>query len=278
MITEGEQATPQGVAGLYRVTGMLEGQPYSGTLEVRQHGAYVVAVGVRTLGNALSPVDVTSRVMDHQLSCLESPAPCPPLEVRDLFAAPSATPVAPTGSEGLIVSQQFGWSVRPDVGDWTITEQFAEPGYDVVEMQSGVSLGTLESVINQHGDAQQCVIDELDALRQFESTAVIDLGSDLVDEVPAGMEPGHAWAIYSVEPLADERADQEYTIRIDCYTLIEGGANLIVTHRAPRDEWAAEREKGQSLRETITLPASVAPMLVMALTVPSEADGWRAAT
>ncbi len=209
--------------------------------------------------------------------CLDSPAPCPPLEVRDLFASPSATPVAPVSSEGMILSQEFGWSVRTDGGGWDITEQFSESGYDFVEMQSGRSLVTLESVINQHGDPQQCVIDELDALRQFESSAVIDLGSDLPDEAPAGMEPGHAWAIYTVEPLADERADQEYTIRIDCYTLIEGGANLVVTHRAPRDEWATERDKGDALRETIALPSSLVPARVLALLSPAGDGAWRMA-
>ncbi len=276
-IAEGEQATPQGVAGLYRVSGMLESQPYSGTLEVRQHGPYVVAIGFRTLGSALPPVDVTSRVMDHQLACLDAAAPCPPLEIGDLLAAPSATPVAPAGTQGLVVSQEFGWSVHTDTGDWTVTEQFSESGYDFIELHSGRSLVTLESVIDQQGDPQQCVINELDALRQFESSAVIDLGSDLPDEAPAGMEPGHAWAVYTVEPLADERADQEYTIRIDCYTLIEGGANLIVTHRAPRDEWATEREKGSSLRETIALPSSVVPARIVARMAHPWTGEWRQA-
>lgn len=276
-IAEGEQATSQGVAGLYRVTGLLEGQPYSGTLEVRQHGAYVVAIGFRTLGSALPPVDVTSRVMDHQLACLDTDAPCPPLQVSDLFAVPSATPVAPVGDEGTITSPEFGWTVHTGSGGWMVTEQFSESGYDFVELQSGRSLVTLESVINQHGDGQQCVIDELDALRQFESGAVIDLGSDVEGERPAGMEMGHAWAIYTVEPLSDERADQEYTIRIDCYTLIEDGANLIVTQRAPRDEWATEREKGDALRETIVLPSSIVPARLVASVSPFQDAGWRQA-
>jgi hypothetical protein len=103
-------------------------------------------------------------------------------------------------------------------------------------------------------------------LQQFESSAVIELGSDDPDEVPAGSEQGHAWAIYTVEPLADERADQEYTIRIDCYTLIEGGANLVVTHRAPRDLWDVEREKGSDLRDTLTLPTAFRPDAIIAST------------
>lgn len=273
-IAEGEQATAQGVAGLYRVTGLLDSQPYSGNLEIRQQGAYVVAVGFRTLGSALPPVDVTSRVMDHQLGCLESNDPCALLDVSELLRTTSATPVAPAGSTGqdLIVSDEFGWSVQTDAGGWTVMERFAESGYDFLELQSGRSLVTFESVINQHGDAQQCVIDELDNLQEFESSAVIELGSDVEGERSAGMEEGHAWAIYTVEPLADERADQEYTIRIDCYTLIEGGANLVVTHRAPRYEWGIERERGDEIRDTIVLPSSIsrAPLAFVTMAGPGE--------
>jgi hypothetical protein len=196
--------------------------------------------------------------MDHQLGCLESSAVCPPLDVAQLLVSTSATPVVPAGSgeQGIIISDEFGWSVRIDTGGWSVTEQFAEAGYDFLEVQSGRSLVTFESVINQHGDAQQCVLEELDNLQEFESSAVIELGSDVEGERAAGMEPGHAWAIYTVEPLADERADQEYTIRIDCYTIIKGGANLVVAHRAPRYEWETERERGDEIRDTIVLPSS----------------------
>jgi hypothetical protein len=262
-ISAEEQATSQGVEGLYRVTGVLDGQAYSGNLEVRQEGAWVVGVGFRTLGSALPPVDVTSRVMDYQLQCLAVETPCAPYDISSLFEVPPATPIPPTGATGVITSEEFGWSVRTDSDGWTINERFAESGYDFLELQSGRSLVTLESVINQHGDPVQCVIDELDALQELESSAVIELGSDDPGEVPAGSEPGHAWAIYTVEPLAEERADQEYTIRFDCYTLIEGGANLVVAHRAPRDLWETERVKGDEVREGIALPPTgIAPLEV----------------
>jgi hypothetical protein len=254
LIAADEQATSQGIEGVYRVTGLHNGQTYSGSLEIRQQENFVVAIGFRAVGSALPPVDVTSRVMDLQLVCLQDVRACPPVQVSELFVAPSATPVVPQSSTDTVLSEEFGWSVQPDPLLWTVTEQFSEPGYDFVEMQSDRSLVSFESVIDQHGDPQQCVIDELRMLQELEGSAVIDLGSDVADENPAGSVPGHAWAIYTVEPLADERADQEYTIRIDCYTIVEGGADLVVTHRAPRDLWAGEREKGNDLRDSIQLP------------------------
>jgi hypothetical protein len=175
------------------------------------------------------------------------------MPVATLQRQDSATPVAPSPG-GQVVSAEFGWTVVYDLSAWSVGEQYAERGYDYVELQSGSSLVTLESVIDQHGDPQQCVTDELDQLQMLEDRAAIDLGSDVAEEEPAGMERGHAWAVYTVEPLAEERADQEYTIRFDCYTLVAGGASLVMTHTAPRDLWAEERPKGDVLREGITVP------------------------
>jgi hypothetical protein len=99
-------------------------------------------------------------------------------------------------------------------------------------------------------------------LQNFEEHAVIELGSDDPGESKAGKEPGHAWAVYTVEPLAEERADQEYTIRYDCYTLIEGNASLVVSHTAPRELWANETAKGDDLRAGIEIDGVAAGTLM----------------
>jgi hypothetical protein len=271
LIAADEQATSQGIDGVYRVTGLHNGQTYSGSLEIRQEENFVVAIGFRTIGSALPPVDVTSRVMDYQLVCLQDVRACPPVELSELFVVPSATPVVPQSSTDTVLSEEFGWSVQPDPLVWTVTEQFSEPGYDFVEMQSERSLVSFESVIDQHGDPQECVLDEMQMLQELEGSAVIDLGSDVADENPAGSGPGHAWAIYTVEPLAEERADQEYTIRIDCYTIVEGGANLVITHRAPRDLWAEERGNGNDLRDSVQFPEGYRAGGIIAFTT----HNWR---
>lgn len=249
-----EEAIGQGVPGVYRVSGATGTERFSGTLEIRQRGPYVVGVGWRVLGSVLPSVDVTSRLMDAQLGCLQAAGRCLPVAVDALLETGSATPVAAV-PEDLVRSEEFGWSMPVDPAVWTISEQYVEPGYDFTELQSGRSLVTLESVIDQRGNPEQCVLDELDRLRALEERAAIDLGSDVAGEAPAGMEPGHAWAIYTVEPLAEERADQEYTIRIDCYTLVAGGASLVMTQTAPHDLWADERVKGNHLREGIVIPS-----------------------
>lgn len=100
---------------------------------------------------------------------------------------------------------------------------------------------------------QRCLLEEVRLLETFEERASITLGSDVDGELRVGSDAGHVWAIYTVEPLADERADQEYTIRIDCYALVEGEASLVVRHSAPRDLWETESAKGDDLREAIEI-------------------------
>lgn len=252
-----ETVSPQGISGVYRVSGTSINGAFSGTLEIRHQGRYVVGIGWRSWGGVMSSVDATSRLMDSQLACLAGTGICSPVPLETLVpeGPPGATPVPPSGEAGdVIASSRFGWVLPYDPVQWTIVEQFAEDDYDFVELLSGESLLTVESVVNQHGDPERCVIEEMRRLEAFEEHAVISLGSDVPDEVPAGLEPGHGWAVYTVEPLEDVRADQEYVIRIDCYTLVEGSVSVVISQRAPRDAWEMERGKGEMIRAALVLP------------------------
>ena len=218
-----------------------------------------------------------------QTACLRNlPAACAPMN-QDLFPAPVddesaatgsfpdiGTPEPRSGGDNVLASLGYGWEVRlPDDG-WEITDvQFLNGEYYL--LQSGRSLLSIESAINRAASPQDCLLDEVAMLEEFEDRALITLGSDDPTERKAGLEQGHAWGVYTVEPLQDERADQEYTIRIDCYTLVSGEVSLIVTHTAPRDLWTDERPKGERFREALTLPD---PSTVAIATTPSAGDGW----
>ncbi len=62
------------------------------------------------------------------------------------------------------------------------------------------------------------------------------------------------WAISTVGPPQEERADQEYPIRYDCCALPGGDASLVMTHSAPRALRKADRLKAERLLEGIRLP------------------------
>ncbi len=253
-----ESWTEQGVVGLYRVTGTWEGARYSGNVEIRATGNTVVVIGYRSVGASVPGVDITSALMDHQLGCIEAAHVCPPFDLASVLPPvtipPQATPV--TGGSQL-GSTEFGWML-PELGpEWTVTEQFAEAGYDRIGLQNGSSLFEFESVINHHGDPVQCVLDELHTLQVFEEHADIRLWEDASGNTEGGNTATSAWVVYRVEPLADERADQEYVIRIDCFALIQGTANLVMTHIAPVDLWEQEAPKGDILREGLVIPEAL---------------------
>ena len=249
-----ESWTEQGVLGVYRVTGTYQGQAYSGIVEIRQQGEVVIAVGYRAIGAALPSADITSTMMDYQLDCLESQQTCAPFDLVAALPPPAATPVVDASAAP--GSSQFGWSV-PNLGpEWSVTEQFSEQGYDRVGIQNGSSLFELESVVNHHGEPVQCVLDELHLLQEFEEHSDIRLWEDADGNTSGGNTANQAWVTYRVEPLADERADQEYVIRIDCFSLVPDSANLVVKHTAPVDLWVEEAPKGDVLRDAIQLPAS----------------------
>lgn len=254
--TAGETWASQGVVGVYRVTGELNGQRYSGNVEVRLHGNVVVAIGYRSIGAALPSTDITSTIMDYQLGCLESQQVCPPFDLAAALPAPQATPVL---SEGQLGSAEFGWTL-PELGPaWTVTEHFVEPGYDRLGLLNGVSIIELESVINHHGDPVQCVLDDLHMLQEFEEHSDIRIWKGENGETDGGSSLEHAWVTYRVEPLEEARADQEYVIRIDCFALVPESANLVMTHIAPVDFWVEEQPKGDEIRDAILLPESRIP-------------------
>ncbi|HYI23840.1 MAG TPA: hypothetical protein VD767_00385 [Thermomicrobiales bacterium] len=234
----------------------------SGWRSIRQDGDLVQVVQWLGSGNAVVTEEAIAWVTGRQTSCVDAlPEPCAPIDQESLPVAldagqvPESTPTIPDGDESVIASFQFGWQVAiPDDG-WTIIDAQIIGNSEYYQLQSGRSLVTIETAVDQVGDPQQCVVDNLRLLQEVEDRAVIELGSDDPDERPAGLEQGHGWAIYTVEPLQEERADQEYTIRIDCYTLVEGQASLVVTHTAPRDLWIEERDKGERFRDGIALPS-----------------------
>lgn len=236
----------------------------SGYRSVRREGEIVQVVEWLAGGNARVNEAMMGWLVDQQEQCVRAlPEPCALIPERDLprpidlpegTATPEPAPIGDGSTAIAIGSPEFGWSVSvPDDG-WKLTGRESDiEGSDYHKLQSGRSIAEFETVIDRHADPQRCVLDNLALLEASEERSVIDLGSDDETEAPAGSDAGHAWAIYTVEPLADERADQEYTIRYDCYALPGGDASLVMTHVAPRSLWEAETSKADRLRAGIWL-------------------------
>ncbi len=268
-----------------------------GTIQTARAEDGVVATGYRTVRvtgttvqvtlwlaseNAIASEDGMLELTSRQSDCVDaSPDPCPFLPQEEFPAAvdadsaasgdwPEATPRASTGGGTVLAGLVHGWELAlPDDG-WKITSVEFLNGTEFYELQSGRSLITIESVINRAERPEDCILGEAGLLEELEERSVITLGSDDPAERKAGREQDHAWAVYTVEPLQEERADQEYTVRIDCYTLVPGDVSLVVTHSAPRDLWIEERDKGERFRAGLTLPEPSSS--VASATTPPEGD------
>src|SRR5690606_8193134 len=127
----------------------------------------------------------------YQSACLDAmPEPCAPIDQEDLGVAvdeesavsipDQATPAA-TGDGTVVASPQFGWSVLLPDDDWSITDVQIIGTSEYYQLQSGRSLLTIETAVDQVGDPQQCVLDNMHLLQELEDRAVIELGSDDTD-------------------------------------------------------------------------------------------------
>jgi hypothetical protein len=255
----------------------------TGFRTVRVDGTTVQVVQWMASENALTSRAGMLEITDAQTTCLdEAPTVCEPVP-QELFPAPVdadsaesgsypdiGTPEPRAGGDSVLASLAYGWEVDLPPDGWEITDvQFLNGEYYL--LQSGNSLLSIESVINRAATPEDCLLDEVGFLEEVEERSLITLGSDDPRESGAGLEQGHAWGVYTVEPLQEERADQEYTIRIDCYALVPGEVSLVVTHTAPRDQWTDERIKGERFRDALTLPDASSVALA---TTPSAGDRW----
>ena len=249
------------------ITGVRDKTPdglrASGFTTTLVEDATVARITLLAGGDVLVSRTGVSRLADAQSACLaDREQRCPAIDLADVLAATPTPGVTDAPADQVFASQQFPWRVDYGAAGWELKAVEGIEGVDYLELQSGRSLATIETVIDRHGDPPQCILEQVRLLQQFEEHAVIELGSDDPAERTAGKEPGHAWAVYTVEPLADERADQEYTIRYDCYTLLAGTASLVVSHTAPRNLWVDEAAKGASLRAGIEIDGVAAGTLM----------------
>ncbi len=229
------------------------GGRYSGYRLTVRDGNTVAQMTIRVMGSVrLNQASVEGWAL-AQRDCLAGGA-CDPVMLTDLLETPDpATPVVGGLEDDAYQSPVAAWSIEFDPDIWRVEEAFAEGGYDYLYLRSERMDATFETIVDQHGDPEQCVLDELDRLRELEDSAVITLGSDDPDEPPGGLEAGHGWAIYTVEPLAHTRADEEYTLRIDCYTVLAGTTSLVMQVRAPRDTWVEVSSKWDDLWSRIEI-------------------------
>ncbi len=229
------------------------GGGYSGYRATVVEGEMLAQLTIRSTGSTVLDQASVERWAELQRQCLGN-GPCDAVPLVSLLQTPDPSEVAEAELDaGSYRSPVAPWAVTFDTDVWTVTDTFAEGGYDYLYLRSQWLDATFETIVDHHGDPERCVLGELDRLREAEEHAVIEVGSDDPNESPGGLTSGHGWVVYTVEPLEEARADQEYVIRIDCYTVVEGSTSLVVQTRAPRDLWSDVAAEGEALRVQIEI-------------------------
>ena len=249
---EGSMVQP--ISGETRVGGRFSG--YRVTVQESDRIAWMT---VRSMGSTVFDRESVELWALLQAECLATGA-CSDVALTDVLPEHEPSQGTP-GTEdelGVYDSDVAPWRITYDTSVWQESDRFAEGGYDYLYLRSDRMDATFESIVNHHGDAEQCVLDELDRLRDVESGSYITVGSDDPDARAGGLDNGHAWIVYTVEPLAEQRVDEQYTIRIDCHTVVDGSTSLVVQTWAPRDVWPEIAGMSDDLRAGIEIDGTSA--------------------
>ena len=252
---EGTPLDPMAITGeIEAISGETRvGGGYSGFRITIQEDATVAQLTIRAMGTTRIAQDAAEQWAEAQRACLAG-GECDPVVLESLLKAPAPETAAGVGvDDGVYRSPAAPWSVSFDPGVWRVDDTFAQDGYDYLYLRADAMDATFETIVDHHGDPERCVLSELDRLREDEEHARISVGSDDASEAPGGLTDGHGWIVYTVEPLSESRADQEYVIRIDCYTVEPGTTSLVVQVRAPRDQWSQLAPVGETLRSRIEI-------------------------
>lgn len=237
------------------------GGKYSGYRITVIEESTVAQLTIRIMGMVRLDQDAVEAWASAQKACMGGGA-CDDVPLTQLLATPDpATPIAVGTDADRYSSPVASWSISYDPRIWSVEETFAEGGYDYLYLRAQGLEATFETIVDQHGDPEQCLLDQLDRLREEEDRAVITIGSEDDREAPGGLEAEHGWIIYTVEPLEDSRAGDEFTIRIDCYTVLEGSTSLVVRIRAPRSAWSDSEQMAAELRSQIEVQGNPAGMM-----------------
>lgn len=229
------------------------GGGYSGYRITIVEGDTVAQITIRAMGTTRIAQDAAERWAGAQRACLATDA-CDPVPLTSLLRTTDAgTPVGEAVEDGAYRSPVAPWSVAFDPAVWRVADTFAQDGYDYLYLRAEAMDATFETIVDHHGDPEQCVLGELERLREDEAHARISVGSDDAGEAPGGLTDGHGWIVYTVEPLEDSRLGDDYVIRIDCWTVEPGTTSLVMQVRAPRHEWSTLAPVAEMLRSRIEI-------------------------
>jgi hypothetical protein len=150
-------------------------------------------------------------------------------------------------------SPTWGYRLAWDGDRWEAVQSTSDEAVDILFLQSRRSSLVLQSGPFA-GDPKECVSAVAGALSSEEGVDDWEPLEDDAGDPVAGETGGRAWAAFTLTFTADdgsEFADVDY---VECRTLVEGEAVLLILHNTSQDDFPDEAAKVESILETIELP------------------------
>jgi hypothetical protein len=223
-----------------------DGEPIAGEEEGRAYAAYAFTV-VEDGEEEAFYVECRTLIPNEAVLLIQHNAALAAYEdeaelVEELLAGLDLTGVA-GGIEGAsYTNPEYGWSIAWDGEVWE-PEADEDRIYDLI-LVSRRSVVQFVSLADYDGDAAEC-LDDLTGEFEEETEQLEAEDGDVV----RGVEDGRAYAGYLVE---DD--DTEVAVLIDCRTLVEDEAVLVVRHITALEDYEAEAELVTDLLAELALP------------------------
>ena len=186
-----------------------------------------------------------------------------PLASRWLMAAaviaaalwPAQAPAASSQVEDRrYQSPTYGYAVEWDA-NWAVSEEFSEGGYDLLTLESDLSLLYFEGQIGYDGDPQDCLAASIAELEREPAVGNVSL----VDDTPRGGDDDAAAGTFVFDLVVEEDETVEETAYLECRTLVAGESVLEISHFALTDDFPAEAEAVATILASLD-PTAAAPV------------------
>lgn len=174
--------------------------------------------------------------------------PTPEDEDQDADADPTPTdeedPDEDTASGADLDSYtdpDFPFTLSWDEGAWTVADQRTiSDGHNLLNLTAAGSDLTIEGWARWDGVPTDCLNDITTNLRAIDGVEDFQRVSD-TDRYPENASPSGAYALYSFTLAPEGRTAVDYIGYIECRTVVDGEAVVVLTLIAPADEYDALR-------------------------------------
>jgi len=178
----------------------------------------------------------------------EPDAPTP--DAGTPVAIPGASPEGLSGLAGSIfTSPSFGFSLDiPPV--WSVDDEIIAEEYELLVLNNGTSLVTLQATDQYSGDLEGCVA------FAYAQVADVPAFADLEPDVTSTGDPfegSNAEGAYANFTYTGPN-DEKYAHFISCRAIVEGESSLILTQDVAYDAYATQRQSRRQIENAIVLP------------------------